>query len=183
MTRLRIRVSAALCALTLCSCGGGHSGVSAAAYVHSVCGTLATWDNDVRAAGGKLQAANSAANSLAQGKEQYVSFLDALVAATDQAKRALSSAGVPAVSGGKQVQNALVQAFTRVSSSLAQAAARARSIPTTNAGSYQAAAAGVTGQVRQSLSGLTSITPERNAQLRAAAARDRLCRALGTGTA
>jgi hypothetical protein len=182
VTRWRIPIAAMVCALALTSCGGGGTpGVSAAVYVKRVCTTLTAWESDVRAAGGQLQAGTSAAKSLAQGKAQYVTFIDALVAATGKATGGLKTAGIPAVSNGKGVEGALVSAFTRVTASLAQAAGQARNIPTTNAGSYQAAAAGVTAHVRQSLAGIASTTPERSPPLRAAAAKDPTCRALSTG--
>jgi hypothetical protein len=170
--------------LALTACGGGgapsasQSGVSAPAYVKSICGTLTTWKNDIQSAGGQLQTGSSAAKSLADGKQQYVVFITSLVAATRKAAVGLKAAGVPSVHNGSDIATSLQGAFARASASLNQAVARAKAIPTTNAHAYQAATSGVTNQFKQSLSGIASLTPKDNAQLNAAAAQEPSCKAL-----
>jgi hypothetical protein len=168
------------CTLALVGCGGGQSGVDAAVYVKSICGTLTTWKTDVQNAGGQLHTGSDSAKSLVEGKRQYVVFINALVAATRRAATGLKTAGVPSVHNGSEIAMSLQGAFTRASASLARAAARARQIPTDNAGDYQAATSGVSDQFKQSLSGIGALTPK-NAQLDAAAAKDPSCKALTTG--
>jgi hypothetical protein len=170
--------------LALASCGGSSSsssGVTAAAYVKSACGTLAIWKSDVTSAAAKLQTAGSAAKSLAQGKADYVVFVTSLVAATRKAATGLQSSGTPNVKDGKQAAETLSQAFTRASTSLAGTIAKAKAIPTTSAAAYQAAASGVSNQFKSSLNTLANASPKRNDELRAAAAKDPTCRALNTG--
>ena len=168
-----------VCTLALVGCGGGQSGVDAATYVKSICGTLTTWKTDVESAGGQLRTASNSAKSLVEGKQQYVVFLNALVAATRRAAAGLKAAGVPSVHNGSAIATSLQGAFTRASASLAHAAAGARQIPTNNAGEYQAATSGVSAQFKQSLSSIGTLTPK-NAQLDAAAAKDPTCKALTT---
>ncbi len=176
--------------LALTACGGGsggggsssssasQSGVTAAAYVKSICGTLTTWKNDIQSAGGQLQKGSSAATSLADGKQQYVVFITSLVAATRNAAAGLKAAGVPSVDNGSDIAASLQGAFVRASASLNRAIAQAKAIPTTNAKAYQAATSGVTNQFKRSLSSIASLTPKDNAQLNAAAAKEPSCKAL-----
>ena len=183
MTRVQwTPLALVVCTLALVGCGGGggQSGVGAAAYVRSICGTLTTWKTDVQSAGGQLHTGSNSAKSLAEGKKQYLVFINALVAATRKAATGLKAAGVPSVHNGSAIATSLQGAFTRASASLAQAAARARQIPTDNAADYQAATSGVTDQFKQSLSSVGTLTPK-NAQLDAAAAKDPTCKALTTG--
>lgn len=183
--KVRLALTGIAVTLALAACGGGSSSsssaVTAAAYVKSACGTLATWKSDVTAASAKLQTASNAAKSLAQGKAEYVVFVTSLVTATSRAASGLNSAGIPNVKDGKQAAETLSQAFTRASTSLAGTIAKAKAIPTTSAAAYQAAASGVTNQFKSSLNTLASASPKRNDQLRAAAAKDPTCRALNAG--
>jgi len=171
--------------LALSACGGSSAssstGVTAAAYVKAACSALATWKSDVTTAAAKLQTASNAAKSLAQGKTEYVVFVTSLVAATSKAASGLKSAGIPNVKDGKQAAETLSQAFTQASTSLAGTITKAKAIPTTSAAAYQAAASGVSNQFKTSLNALSSASPKRNDQLRAAAAKDPTCRALNTG--
>jgi hypothetical protein len=173
-------LAVALATVVLAGCGGA-SGVAPASYVKSICTTLTSWKNDVQTASASLQASAPKTTSLPQGKQQYVTFVGALVNATRQAASGLKSAGVPAVSGGQDVSTALVQTFSSATSALAQAASQAAGIPITSAAAYQAAASGVTAQIRGSLASMAKITPRKNPQLRAAAAKEPACQALASG--
>jgi hypothetical protein len=168
-------VLAALIGLGGC---GGSSGPSPGAYVKSICTTLGAWKSDVQSASTRLQTSIPATASLVQGKQEYVSFVAALSTATARAAAGLKGAGTPSVSGGSQIAGSLVTAFTQATSNLAAAAAQAAAIPTTSAGAYQAAASGVTAQIRQALAGMTSVTPRKNPQLRSAALKEPACQAL-----
>jgi hypothetical protein len=160
-------------------CGGsGSSGVAPAKYVTSICTSLESWKSALSSASQKLQASAAKTTSLAGGKQEYVSFVGALVTATSQAATELKVAGIPAVGDGKQIASSLVQAFTHASAALQQAAAHAGAIPVTNASAFQAAASGVTAEVKQSLSGMADITPRHDATLRTAAQKAVACQAL-----
>jgi hypothetical protein len=165
-------------ALLVGGCGSSSSGVTPAAYVKSVCTSLGTWSDAIKTAGTKLQAAATGTTSLSTGKQQYQTFVDALVTDTSHVSGELKSAGTPAVKDGKALAGQLVQAFTRAQAGLTQAAKRAAAIPTTSASGYQAALAGVTASIKQDLAGIASAHPEQDPQLRAAAAKDPACLAL-----
>ena len=71
-----------------------------------------------------------------------------------------------------------MQAFSQAKSGLETAASDAAKIPTTSKSAFNAAATKVQLDVRNALAGMSNIAPEKNAQLHAAAAKDRTCRAL-----
>ncbi len=181
--KVRLALTGIAVTLALAACGGSSSssGVTAAAYVKSVCVTLATWKSDVTGAASKLQTASSAAKSLVQGKAEYVVFVTSLVAATQKAASGLKSAGIPNVKDGKQGATTLSQAFDQASTSLAGTIAKAKAIPTTSAAAYQAAASGVSNQFKSSLNALANASPKKNDALKAAAAKDPTCKALNAG--
>ena len=181
--KVRLALTGIAVTLALAACGGSSSssGVTAAAYVKSVCVTLATWKSDVTGAASKLQTASSAAKSLVQGKAEYVVFVTSLVAATQKAASGLKSAGIPNVKDGKQGATTLSQAFAQASTSLAGTIAKAKAIPTTSAAAYQAAASGVSNQFKSSLNALANASPKKNDALKAAAAKDPTCKALNAG--
>ena len=173
-----------LCTVALSAAGCGSSsppGVSPGAYVKSVCTTLRTWYDGVSAASGKLQASAAGATSLAAGKQQYQAFVESLVSGTKQATAQLEAAGVPTVSNGKQISGSILQAFRQADAGLSSAAAQAANIPTSSASAYQAGAGGVTVAIKNSLAGMTSLSPRKDPQLHAAAAKEPACQALKTG--
>jgi len=164
-------------AMALAGCGGS-SGTSPAAYVKSVCTTLGKWSSSIRTASSRLQSASTGATSLANGKQQYVAFIRALVSDTDTAVSRLKDAGAPNIKNGKQISSTLVSTFTQAKAGLSNAASEATRIPVSSAAAYQAGASGVSIQIRQTLSQMAGVAPERDPQLRAAATKDAACRAL-----
>jgi hypothetical protein len=179
-----IPISLVVAALALGGCGGSSpSGVTPTAYIKSVCTSLGSWSSGIRTAGNQLQAAATGTRSLAAGKQQYQTFIVALVTDTGRAVSDLKTAGVPAVKNGKQISDALVGAFTQARSGLSQAATQAGAIPTTSAAAYQAAATGVTASIRQTLGQIATVRPERDPRLRAAAAKEPACQALKSSSA
>lgn len=160
-------------------CGSSSpSGVSPAAYVKSVCDSLQTWSAGVKAASDQLQSVSTGTTSLAQGKQLYGAFVGSLVTDTKLAAAQLRAAGVPAVSGGKQISATLVSAFEQAGTGLSNAASQAANIPTSNAAAFQAGEAGVTAVIKASLTGVTRVSPRKNPQLHAAAAKQPACQAL-----
>jgi hypothetical protein len=71
-----------------------------------------------------------------------------------------------------------VNAFSQAQAGLTKAQSQAAAIPTTNASSYQAAATGVTASIRQTLTQMSTVRPEKDPQLHAAAAKEPACQAL-----
>ena len=169
-------------ALAVAGCGSSKSaGVSPASYVKSVCTAASSWKNAIETAGVKLQS-EASNKSLSTTKSAYVSFVDSLASATGAAKNQLAAAGAPSVSNGKSISQTLVGAFGGAKTNLDAAAGDAAKIPTTSKSAFTAAADKVQTDVRNSLAGMSRITPEKNPQLHAAAAKDPTCRSLASGS-
>jgi hypothetical protein len=167
-------------AVAVAGCGGSSSsGVSAASYVKSVCTAATTWRNAIQSAGTKLSSGVST-KSLAKAKTEYVGFVSSLVTATGQAVSQLKSAGSPAVSNGTKISGSLVHIFTQAKGTLAQAASQASALPTSSPHAFETAASKVVTSIRSSLAGMSSVTPEKNAELHAAAAKDKTCQSLAS---
>jgi hypothetical protein len=171
-----------IAALAAAGCGSSSksSGVSAASYVNSVCTAATTWRNAIQTAGARLQA-QASAKSLPKTKAAYVTFVSALVDATGTAQSQLTGAGSPSVANGNKISSTLVGIFSTAKGSLTHADSDAQAIPTTDAKSFQAAAAKVQSDVRSSLAAMSNVTPEKNPALHAAAAKDPACKSLASG--
>lgn len=163
--------------LLLAGCGGS-SQVKPATYVKSLCTALGNWKNTIQSAGVALQSSGAATAARPVAKADYQKFVGALVTATRQADQAVKSAGVPAVSGGKQLANGLAQAFDTATQRLRQAETKAKAIPTDSVATFQAGATAVTDQIRTALNAIAAVAPGRSAQLRQAAAKEPACQAL-----
>jgi hypothetical protein len=172
----------AVAALAVAGCGSSSnsSGVSAASYVRSVCSSATTWKNAIQSAGTQLQA-QATSKSLPKTKTAYVAFVSALVNATGAAQSQLSGAGTPKVPNGNKISSTLVEIFTTAKQSLTQALSDAQTIPTASPKAFQTAAAKVQADVRGSLAAMSSVTPEKNPALHAAAAKDPTCKSLASG--
>jgi hypothetical protein len=164
--------------LVLTGCGGSsHSGSSPAAYVRAVCTAATNWRNSIQSAGAKLSSGVNT-KSLTKAKKEYVAFVNSLVTATGQASSQLKSAGSPAVSNGKQISDSLVRIFDQAKSTLAQAASQASALPTSSTSAFETSASKVVTSIRSSLAGMSNVTPEKNSELHAAAAKDKTCQSL-----
>lgn len=172
----RAMLAGALVALAVAGCGS--AGVSAPAYVKSICGSLAAWKASVQSAGSKLQSSGAGTASPASAKQDYLAFVSALDHATEHAASALRSAGAPSVTNGKQIAARLSGAFAGAAGGLAAAYAGALAIPTNSATAFEHAASVVTGRIKSSLEGIATVSPEDSAPLRAAATADPTCQAL-----
>ena len=172
-------VLAVALALALSGCGGS-SGVPSATYVRSICGALTGWRNSVQTAGGQLETGGKS-KSLTQAKQQTSAFVASLLRATTSAATALKAAGVPSVSGGKQVSTGLVDAFEGAQRSLAGAASQASLMPTTSEPAFVAASNQVTAAVRSALTSMNDVSPSTNPQLRNEVDNEPQCSALRVG--
>jgi hypothetical protein len=186
MNRRFLAGALTIAALVAAGCGSSSSSsssssVSAASYVKSVCSVATSWRNAIETAGNQLET-QASSKSLPKTKSAYVSFVSALESATASAQSQLNSAGTPSVSGGKKVASTLVSIFTNARSTLQQALSDAKSIPTGNAKEFETQAAKVQTDVRGALAGMSSVAPEKNPALHAAAAKDPTCKSLAAGT-
>jgi hypothetical protein len=179
-TNAKLAAVLATGAVAVAGCGGSSSsGVSPASYVKSVCTAATNWRNAIQSAGTKLSSGVNT-KSLTKAKAEYVAFVTALVAATSTAESQLKSAGSPAVSNGKQISGSLVRIFDQAKGTLGQAASQASALPTSSVRTFESSASKVVTSIRSSLAGMSSVTPEKNAELHAAAAKDKTCQSLAS---
>jgi hypothetical protein len=172
-------LAAALVAtLLLAACGSSSSGVQPSAYVHTVCTTLGTWRSGVQGASTHLQSSVTGSTTVPQLKQQYQTFVSALLSNTDSAKAKLKAAGVPGVSNGGQISSSLVRAFTNASSGLQKAQSQAAQLPTGDGTTFKTAVAGVTQTISGALSSMKDVSPKKDRQLHDAAGKDAACTAL-----
>ena len=175
----RARAAALLAVVALAGCGGSSgSGVPAKTYVKSICTALGGWKQQVQSAGQALQSSGAATASPANAKVQYVGFVSSLLRATRQAASSLRAAGTPSVKDGATIAGGLSGAFDHSSQALATALTHAQAIPTTSTAVFEAAANGVTTEIRSALASIAGVTPRSSPQLRAAALTEPSCRAL-----
>src|SRR5512142_1260054 len=133
-------VGALALAVALAACGGSSSsGVSAGAYVKSICQAVGPFEKDVQSRSAQISNL-SAGTSAAQGKKALQDFLSAVVADTDTAINKLKAAGTPNVKNGKQIEAAIVSAFTQLKTALSAANKSAASLPTASPQAFKTAA-------------------------------------------
>lgn len=172
-------LAVAIVALALGGCGSSSPAkVSAPSYVRSVCTTAGSWYRTIEVAGGSLESTVHKSKSLTKAKAAYVGFVDALLGATQRAEQQLKTAGTPSVSGGKEISDEVIKAFDSAKRGLKTAAAEVRKAPTTSSTAFESAAAGVQGKVQRALQSMSSLAPQKNPQLHAAALKDPACRRL-----
>lgn len=162
----------------LAGCGGSSSDVKPSAYAKSMCTALGNWKNTIQSAGVALQSSGAATAARPVAKADYQRFVASLVTATRRAAGDLRSAGVPAVSGGKQLSSHLNQAFDTATRRLNQAETQAKAIKTDSVASFQLGASSVTSEIRSALETIAGVAPGRSTQLRQAAAKEPACQAL-----
>lgn len=144
----------------------------------SVCGAAATWFHTIQTVGTKLNSTVHSQGSLDQTKAAYVSFVEGILHATQRVESQLKGAGTPSVQNGKQISAALVRAFTNASQGLSTAASHASQIPTTSKSAFQTSGSRVQAEVQQAIASIGQVAPQKNTQLRAAAAKDPTCQQL-----
>jgi hypothetical protein len=174
-----VAAGAALAVLVVAGCGGSSSSqVKPAAYVKSMCTAIGNWRNTIQSAGVALQASNPASAPRTAAKADYQRFVTALVSATQRATTDLRSAGVPAVSGGKQLANRLNAAFERATHGLARAETQAKAIRTDSTSTFQLGASAVSSEIKSALNGIAAAAPGSSPLLRPAEAKEPSCQAL-----
>lgn len=177
---LRTVAVAIMAAIAVAGCGSSSSGntVSAATYVKSVCGAASTWFHSIEGVGNTLKSATKSQGSLTKTKTAYTAFVVGVLHATQRAETQLKAAGTPSVSNGSKIESELVKAFSTAAQGLSSAATQAQQIPTTSKTAFNSAGGRVQAQVQQAISSMSTITPEKNPQLKAAAAKDPTCQQL-----
>jgi predicted small secreted protein len=166
----------------LAGCGGssGGSGVSAGAYVKSICSAVGPFEKDVASRSSALSSLTSVSPS--QGKQALQGFLSAVVSDTDKAVNKLKSAGTPNVSKGKQIANTLVKAFTELKTALQGAQKQASSLPTTSPTAFKNAAQALGTSIQSSMSAIgSSLNNLKSPDLEKAASKEPTCKSIGSG--
>jgi hypothetical protein len=180
--RITSLTTLALTTLVVAACGGssGSSGVSASAYVKSVCTAVGPFEKDVVSRSSALDL--TTIKNAAQGKTALQGFLSAVAADTHRAYSRLKGAGVPNVKSGTSIANAIVGAFGQLDGTMTTAVKQAGSIPTNSPAAFKTAAQNIGATVRGSMAkigtNLQSSTLKSPA-LEQAAARESACKTLG----
>ena len=174
---------AAACAacIVLAACGSsgsGSNGVSASAYVKSICQAVGPFEKDVAT---RSQALNlSGVKTAADGKKALADFLQGVAASTDTAVTKLKAAGNPNIKNGKQIEAAIVAAFTQLKGALSQEATSAGSLPTTSPDAFRKAAEALGATVQSSMTSIGgSLNNLKSADLEAAAKKEPACQSVG----
>jgi hypothetical protein len=184
---LRRRTAAACSALVvagaaLTGCGGSSSSssssVSPAVYVKAICSAVGPFEKDVQARSSALDL--STIKSAQEGKTALQGFLKAIAADSQTAVNRLKAAGDPDVDKGKQIQAAIVSAFTKLNSAMQQAAKSADQLPTNSPDAFRNAANALGTTVRNSMGGIgSSLNGLKSQALEQAAAKEPSCQSIG----
>jgi hypothetical protein len=176
--RSRAGLLCTIVVVALVGCGGsGSSGVTAAAYVRSICSAIRPFETDVQTRSSALNL--SSIKNASQGRSALHAFLKAISDDTDRAVGKLKAAGTPKVTNGKAISAGIVKAFSQLRAALAQAADRAGSLPIGSPQAFKAAAQTLGAGVRSSMGSIdSSLSGLRSQELERAAAKEPACRAL-----
>ncbi len=168
---------AVLAVLALAGCGDSSSsstGVTAAAYVKSVCTAVRGWASDIDTRSGALNVATI--KNADQGKAAIKTFFTAAVADTSQVVAKLQSAGQPSISGGKQISAAFVSAFSQIETALKTGQGQANALPTNNPTQFRDAGRKLANSVQSSLNDIGSgLSGLKSPELESAAKKEPAC--------
>jgi hypothetical protein len=164
--------------LVIAGCGSSSSGVSANSYVKSVCGAIKPFVTDIQARSNSLNL--TSLSSPAQGKQALEGFMTAAVADSQKAVDQLKAAGVPNVNNGKNISNALVDAFTKVKSALSAAQSQAAALPTGSVAAFRTAGQSLATTIRTSFASIgAGLGGLKSAELSKAAKSTPACQSIG----
>lgn len=167
----------------LAGCGGSSSssGVSASAYVKSVCGAVIPFEQDVVTRSAKINP--SSIKSATQGKQVLHDFLSAISTDTSSAVSKLQSAGTPSVNNGKQISGAILSAFQRLKTTMVKATSQSSSLPTNSLQAFETGTQTIIGNVRTSMTAIGQSLQSstlKSSELQKAAAKEPSCKGLGS---
>jgi len=175
-------VAAIASASVIAGCGSSSSssGVSAGAYVKSVCNAVAPFEKDIVSRSNALDA--TTLSNAAEGKKALQGFLTAVSADTQTALTQLKNAGKPNVKNGKQISAAIVGAFSQLNGAMSQALSQADALPTSSPQAFKTAAQALSTNIRSSMANIgTSLQSStlKSQELQQAAAKEPACKNLG----
>jgi hypothetical protein len=186
LKRFPIPAALALTAV-LAGCGSSSSskssGVSAGAYVKTVCQAVGPFEKDVVRRSSALNLATI--NNPAQGKTALKGFLSAVAADTGKALADLKAGGTPDVKNGKGISGAIVGAFSQLDTTMSQAVKQADNLSTTDPSAFKAGAQKLGNTVRSSMTNIgTNLQSStlKSPDLEQAAAKEPACKSLGSSS-
>jgi hypothetical protein len=178
-TALAILTAAA--ALAGCGSSSSSSGVSASAYVKTVCGAVIPFEQDVLTRSASINP--TSIKSAAQGKQVLHQFLSAISDDTSTAVSKLQAGGSPSVTNGKQISTAILGAFQRLKTTMVTATSQSGSLPTSSLQAFESGTQTIIGNVRTSMSAIgTDLQSStlKSTDLQKAAAKEASCKGLGS---
>lgn len=182
MRRLSTTLTVAtVCAgLALAGCGSSSSStVRPSAYVHSFCGAVGPFAQDLVTRTGALNL--TSLKSPAQGKAAIHGYLAAIESDAATALTKLRKAGAPDVKDGQRIASQVITAFSSLDGAMKKAVGQAANLPTTSAAALKAGTLRLDGTLRDSMNGISKSmagSTLKNPQLQKALTSDPACKAL-----
>jgi hypothetical protein len=132
--RRLVVVLAAVCLTTALLVGTASAAdkVPVAQWVNGVCETLSDWRDDVRQDADDFESNVSSNSSVSEVKDEFVQFLDGVVASTKSMLSDLRDLGIPAISQGSKIAATMRTGLLKVEHGLEDALAQAEDLPTSN---------------------------------------------------
>jgi hypothetical protein len=131
----------ALSAGLIAGCGGSSNSngtVSPTSYAGQVCTSVVSWVRTLQSRAGSLQNQIPPNASPEETKRALENFLTETIAETETATNSLRSAGVPAITNGKQLSSALITAFEQANAKLKEVQNKLVGLPANDAAALRA---------------------------------------------
>ena len=116
--------------------GCGASKVPPVQWATTVCSAVRPWRTQITTLNTQAQRQVSSASSPAQVRDSLVSLLDGGEQASERARAAVASAGIPDVDGGAMVASRFADSLTKVRDAYRHARTDLQSLPITDASSF-----------------------------------------------
>ncbi len=131
------RLVAALAAIGIttvlfASTAGAAEKVPVAQWVNGVCGTLSDWRDEVQQEADDFKGNVSSNSSISEVKDEFVQFLDDVVAATKSMLSDVRALGTPDVRQGSGIASTIRSGLGKVQKGLEDARTRAADLPTSS---------------------------------------------------
>jgi hypothetical protein len=143
----------AVAAVTMAACGGG--GTAPAEYAEGVCTATTEWLTAITAGGQELGGLDEGA-SAEEGKTALVSYLEDVVAETDEIIGDLNDLGEPDAENGAAVHDALIATFEQSKAIYEDALASAEQLPTDSPEAFDAAATQINDEMNSAFEDINS---------------------------
>jgi hypothetical protein len=106
-------------------------------WMNGVCETLSGWRDDVQQQADDFQDSLSSDSSVPEVKDQFVQFLDDVVATTEAMLSDLRDLGVPDVTQGSGIATTMRNGLRKIQTGLEDAHTRAENLPTGDRASFR----------------------------------------------